>query len=233
MNSSTSPIASTAANREAWLRQVAERMAPTFAEIGFPIPAFRASIGFPFGAETATGQCWDKRVSGDGHFEIFINPGRDDSRAIASTLAHELAHASAGLACGHKGAFATIVRALGFVGRLTHAQDLDAAPKLAAWLDGILAEAGAIPHAALTLNQRGAAKVAVKVGGGIAAASPDGDGDGEPDAGPTSSRPKPQTGRLLKACCAECGYTVRVTAKWLEVGPPHCPAHGAMASELT
>jgi hypothetical protein len=231
MNSMTSPATVTAANREAWLHQVAERMAPAFAEIGFPIPAFRASVGFPYGAEMATGQCWDKRVSGDGHFEIFINPGRDDSRAIASTLAHELAHAAAGLGCGHKGDFAKIVRALGFAGKLTHAQDLDAAPKLAEWIDEILAGTGPIPHAALSMNMRGAAKVAVKVGGGIARAPAGDDGDGEPAEGPISSRPKAQTGRLLKACCAECGYTVRVTAKWLEVGPPHCPSHGAMQPE--
>jgi hypothetical protein len=107
------------------------------------------------------------------------------------------------------------VKALGFKGALTHAQDLDAAPKLAEWIDGILADTGAIPHAALPMNLRGFAKVAIKAGGGIAAA-PAADDDDEPGDAPISSRPKPQTGRLLKACCADCGYTVRVTAKWLE-----------------
>jgi hypothetical protein len=43
---------------------------------------------------------------------------------------------------------------------------------------------------------------------------------------------KKQTTRLLKACCPECGYTVRVAAKWVnEAGAPHCPAHGAMSVE--
>lgn len=44
---------------------------------------------------------------------------------------------------------------------------------------------------------------------------------------------KKQGTRLRKAWCAteECGYTVRVTAKWLEIGPPHCPLHGAMEVE--
>jgi hypothetical protein len=37
-----------------------------------------------------------------------------------------------------------------------------------------------------------------------------------------------QSTRLLKAECLACGYIVRVTAKWLEVGPPHCPDHGPM-----
>lgn len=40
---------------------------------------------------------------------------------------------------------------------------------------------------------------------------------------------KKQPTRLLKAECPECGYTVRVTAKWLETGAPFCgntSAHG-------
>jgi hypothetical protein len=33
----------------------------------------------------------------------------------------------------------------------------------------------------------------------------------------------------LKAECGDCGYTVRVTRKWVDdVGVPHCPAHGSM-----
>ena len=35
---------------------------------------------------------------------------------------------------------------------------------------------------------------------------------------------KPQGTRLLKVMCPQCGYTVRVTQKWLvDVGPPLCP----------
>lgn len=38
--------------------------------------------------------------------------------------------------------------------------------------------------------------------------------------------PKPQKGRLLKAECGECGYTVRVTRKWIdEAGAPICPCN--------
>lgn len=42
---------------------------------------------------------------------------------------------------------------------------------------------------------------------------------------------KPQGSRLIKAECDECGYTVRVTKKWLDIGPPHCPLHGKMSVE--
>lgn len=34
---------------------------------------------------------------------------------------------------------------------------------------------------------------------------------------------KKQATRLLKCECEECGYTVRTTKKWLEVGAPICP----------
>lgn len=36
---------------------------------------------------------------------------------------------------------------------------------------------------------------------------------------------KKQTTRMLKVECGECGYTVRTTAKWLEVGVPLCPCN--------
>ena len=42
-----------------------------------------------------------------------------------------------------------------------------------------------------------------------------------------SSQRKKQTTRMVKCQC-HCGYTVRTTAKWIEVGVPHCPHHGAM-----
>jgi hypothetical protein len=33
--------------------------------------------------------------------------------------------------------------------------------------------------------------------------------------------------RLLKVSCASCGYTVRITRKWLDVGPPLCGVDGS------
>lgn len=47
----------------------------------------------------------------------------------------------------------------------------------------------------------------------------------------TAGPRKKQRARLLKAVCGRCGYTVRVTRKWIDVGPPPCPAHGAMTIE--
>lgn len=51
------------------------------------------------------------------------------------------------------------------------------------------------------------------------------------DGGKTSG-PKKQTARMIKCQCSECGYTARTTKKWLEIGPPSCPLHGAMVPEI-
>jgi hypothetical protein len=37
-----------------------------------------------------------------------------------------------------------------------------------------------------------------------------------------------QTTRLRKVACPSCGYTVRITAKWIAAGLPTCPCGGAM-----
>ena len=37
---------------------------------------------------------------------------------------------------------------------------------------------------------------------------------------------KKQSTRLLKAFCPDCGYTIRLTAKWASLGLPECPQDG-------
>lgn len=211
------------ANRETWLNLLAAMMAPRFAELGFPLPPFRVSVGFPSAGmrSAAIGECWDKRASSDARFEIFIRPDKADSTDVAYVLAHELTHAAVGLEHGHKGAFEIVALALGFTRPLTHAS----APteQLLAWLTPMLEKLGPIPHASLTWRSDLGPTVK-RDGGGIVV--PDEDS-------PMSSRPKKQTTRLKKCVCTadDCGYTVRITAKWLEIGAPHCPKHGAMQVE--
>lgn len=216
----------TTTNRETWLNDLAAKMAPTFAEHGFPLPPLRVSIGWPSAGKDAgvAGECWDKSVSADGHFEIFLNPSRAESTAVGATLAHELIHAAVGFDQGHKGNFAKVALSLGFARPLTHVSD-DTPERLAEWLRPMLAEVGNLPHAAINHSRQGAGRVKRGSGGVTRVPVPDG-GDSE---APINTRPPKQSTRLLKACCADCGYTVRVTSKWLEIGPPHCPVHGAMA----
>lgn len=40
------------------------------------------------------------------------------------------------------------------------------------------------------------------------------------------TKDKKQSTRMLKAFCPECGYTIRLSAKWAEMGLPDCPMDG-------
>jgi len=46
----------------------------------------------------------------------------------------------------------------------------------------------------------------------------------------TFGKEKKDGTRMLKVECPECGYTVRTTAKWIEVGLPVCPCGTTMQS---
>lgn len=212
------------ANRETWLNAMAAKMAPRFAELGYPLPPFRVSIGFTSGGmrANANGECWNKSTSADERFEIFIVPSEAASMDVAAILAHELTHTAVGFECGHKGAFADVALALGLKRPLTATR---AGPAFIEYARPFIDELGAIPHAVLSYHVPSGKPGGTERGpAGIVRRAPANDnGAGE------STRPPKQTTRLLKAACEECGYTVRVTQKWLEVGPPHCPVHGAMA----
>ncbi|GBQ50890.1 hypothetical protein [Komagataeibacter europaeus] len=83
--------------RESWLNAVAQGMAPLFEALDAPLPdRARVAIGFTSrGAKgKAIGECWDNRLSADGHFEIFIRPDLAHApdampAQIAAILAHE------------------------------------------------------------------------------------------------------------------------------------------------
>lgn len=213
-------------HRETWLNLMAQKLAPRFAELGHPLPAFRASIGFPSSGKDskANAECWNSKASADGHFEILIRPDYDDAVMVTALLAHELTHAAVGFDCGHKGNFAKVMKANGFKPPMTSTVPTDA---FRAWVAPFIEELGPFPHARLTW--RGAALDPFGAGFGEGAG-----GDQAPKlvARPGSSAPKKQTTRLKKANCSHCGYTVRVTQRWLEVGPPHCPQHGAMDCDV-
>lgn len=210
-------------NRETWLNELAVRMEPRFEELGCPLPPYRIAIGFTSRGQRskAIGECWDKSASADKHHEILIRPDQAEPMSVAATLAHELAHAAVGLREGHKGKFAIVVLAIGLLRPLTATS---AGPAFIEWVQPILDDIGPLPHGKLSwvTERRSAPRGDMP--------TPD-EAEGGEDGEVSSSAPPKQTARMLKASCRECGYTVRVTAKWLEVGPPHCPQHGAMGLE--
>ncbi len=193
--------------REGWLEAAVSLMAPLFEQHGYTIPAVRVACGWPVRGGCAAkkrvlGECWTKDAATDGLAQIFISPYLIDTTEVLATLIHEVVHAVVGHKEKHNKVFGKCARAVGLEGKLTatHASEALAAT-CKTWTEAL----GEYPHAKL-------------------------------DGLKTDS--KKQGTRLLKALCGSktesyeetCGYTVRVTKKWLdEVGAPHCPIHGEMS----
>ena len=197
--------------RENWLHHTARLLASEYAALGAPIKHYRVSCGFPSVGESrrVIGECWNESCSSDGMNEIFINPSQSDSLQVAAILAHELCHAAVGIAAGHGPGFGKLARAIGLEGHLTATVPGEA---FKTKVSSIIAEIGEYPHGAL-------------MGHGSPVPSP---APGDPGAAPQprSSRPKSQTGRMLKASCS-CGYTIRLTRKWADAGMPTCACGGS------
>ena len=218
-------------NRETWLNEMAQRMAPRFEELGFKLPPFRVAVGFTSAGKSKKvgGECWHSSKSEDRRFEILISPIQAESVKVACTLAHELTHAAVGFKHKHKGDFAKVMKALGAQGPMTATVP---GPAFEEWVAPFVAELGPLPHARLTWGEQ---RSPVPGEGGE-------EGDGEDEGGSSNARPKQST-RMLKACCKwsklagvngeqeECGYTVRLTKKWAESMGAMCPAHGPMDVE--
>lgn len=110
-------------SREEWFSEVAGAMASWFDDLGFPLPDFQISAGFPSsgrrGRELA--EAW--REEGGESYRIFIRPDRHDPYKVAAALAHQLAHMAAGPRDTHGHLFRHIAVSIGLRGRAT-----DAAP---------------------------------------------------------------------------------------------------------
>ncbi len=216
-------------NRETWLNDLANLMAPRFVEMGFPLPKYRVAIGWTGAGKVSFvgAECWHPSRSADGVFEIIIAPITDDSMMVAGHLIHELIHAAVGFECGHKGDFKKVALAVGLKGPMTATTP---GPAFIEYAQPFLDQLGKLPHARIMLNPT--RQPAGDEGEGD-------DGEAEAPAGKGSSNAKPkQSTRMLKACCAvpgddgaPCGYTVRLTKKWaLKLGAA-CPVHGGMEVE--
>lgn len=118
---------------------------------------YRVSCGFPIGyrgsrtGKVALGQAFDPSISADGTMEVFINPILDNPVDVIAVLAHELIHVEAGIACGHRGRFASIARSIGLVGPMTATIPGD---ELRGKLQRIVTDLGVYPHAKVDPNAR-------------------------------------------------------------------------------
>jgi len=150
-------------DREAWLQAASVLLFNLVFPSAGITPAdweqkkYRVSCGFPIGyrgsrtGKVTIGQAFDPSISADGTCEIFINPILDKPESVVAVLAHELIHAYAGIAVGHKGEFKRIARAIGLVGPLTATV---AGEELAAIIATITSTLGVYPHAKIDPNSR-------------------------------------------------------------------------------
>lgn len=186
--------------REEWLKAFGELAQPVIEEAaGVTLPEWRASCGFPFAHgkrnDDQLGQTFDAKQSRDGHAEIFIHPVLSEASAVAHVMVKQLLHAALPEA-GLSRTFQTAAGALGFIAPFETPTPTETTR---AWINTLLDELPAYPHARL-----------------------------EATAAPVL-KPAKQTNRYVKTECTHCGYTARVTRKWLnEKGAPLCPDHGRM-----
>lgn len=113
----------------------------------------RISVGWPGGRSNRNrtiGQCWPTTSSEDGVNQIFMSPirGEDDTQNVLGTLLHEMIHAVDDCESGHKGNFARIAKAVGFLPKLTSSDNRT--DELNDVLDEVAELVGPFPHAAIT-----------------------------------------------------------------------------------
>lgn len=191
--------------RDEWLEKVADEFRPLFEEEGSPLPEkIRFSCGWP----SARGRGEKNRVIGECHSAEASSDGTVEifvSPVVGDgvTAAAVLVHelVHAAGCSGHGKGFRKLAVAMGLEGKMTATV---ASTELVELLEGIIQEkVGPYPHAELRVNDGG------------------------------SDAPKKQGTRMIKVLCPseECGYTVRTTQKWIDIGLPTCPCGEDMVTE--
>jgi hypothetical protein len=135
--------------REEWLRKAAKMMHSWFAVAGYDMPAYRVSVGWTSkGVRTKRiGECWDKSVSADGSYQIFISPTQADTTMVLGILAHELVHAVVGIAAKHGPKFKRCaIDACGFEGKAAH---MCTGARFLEQVKPIIDKLGEFPHSAM------------------------------------------------------------------------------------
>jgi len=148
-------------NREQWLTSAAELItAELFTQhTDIAKPAYRVSYGWPMGStngkhRTVLGQCFPRSWSAAQVNEIFITPKIDgsDTKTVLLTLIHELCHAYDDCQSGHKGNFAHLAKALGFLPPLTKLENYST--ELVEYVEEIADILGPLPHDALNTTKQ-------------------------------------------------------------------------------
>lgn len=140
------------ATREEWLEAAAGQLSALLPP-GRELPPIKLSVGLPKGGRNLIGQCWPNTMSEDGKtHHIFIAPALKEPAAVLRTLLHEVIHALTPGA-GHRGAFITLAKAVGFTKPWT-SSEAGVTPGVLEKLAPVAEVLGAYPHVALSLADR-------------------------------------------------------------------------------
>ncbi len=188
-------------NREAWLQAAVESLRPIFLGAGHTIPDLQVSVGWP----SSGGLAQKKKTIGQCWFGTMSADGKP--QLFISPLLDDLTDA--------QGVLATLVHE---VCHVAAGPDAKHGPKFVKVMKKLGLEGKPTATTAnedLVIRFKALAErlgpfphariVPIKV-------------------------PKTQTTRMHKAECSCCGYTVRLSKKWADVGAPFCPGigHGAL-----
>lgn len=134
--------------REQWLAAAVVELRGWFKDIGVILPErIRVSCAWAKGARKgAIAWCWKSEASADGTTELQVSPEKSDPVNVLAALTHELIHASDNGASKHAGHFRQTAKAIGLEGKMTATY---AGAGLEARLQGLAAQLGDYPHAAL------------------------------------------------------------------------------------
>ena len=195
--------------REAWLRAATNELRPFFERCGYQLPEnIRFAIAFPSTGRKGkrVGECWHSSTSADSAYEIFIRADLFEPEQVLGVLIKELVHTLLPADAGHGKEFRTAAMRIGLEGPMRQATP---GPLLRERLQELAVSLGPLPHAQLYIEQQ-----PMTIRGSIGV-----------------DVPKKQSTRYRKAVCTDqtCPYTVRVAMSHVtNIGPPHCPRHGAM-----
>lgn len=191
---------SDAPTRESWLELAVEQLRPLFKGCGADLPQVRVSVGFP--SRKALGK--KSRAIGQCWDKSTTEDGT--AQIFISPLLEE--------ATGEGGVLSTLVH------ELVHAVvgcKANHGPKFGKLAREVGLE-GPLPSCGAGLALCGRLDTIFKELGAYP----------HKKITPPVAEEKKQTTRMVKCECEACGYVARTTKKWLEIGPPHCPKHGAM-----
>lgn len=193
-------------NREAWLEAAVQNIRPIFLGAGYTIPEVRVSVGWPSSGGLST----KKRTIGQCWFGTTAADGKP--QLFISPLLDDVKDP--------QGVLATLVHE---VCHVAAGVDAKHGPKFVKVMKKLGLEGKPTSTSA-------GGDLLVRFETILAELGP----FPHSKIVPTEKDPKPQTTRMRKCECEGCGFLVRLTQKWLDVGQPICPVpgHGAMKSDL-